>query len=148
MIKETVEVVGIEGEQVVVRSARTSACAQCDASASCGQKSIAEWASSKWVDVPVINPDQKAVRIGDKVVVGIEEGRFVLASALVYLMPLVLMMAFALTGFTVGLDEAGLIGLSMAGLLVGFVLNRVLNQRESTSAHQYQPVLLRVYQTK
>ena len=145
MIEEHAKVVGLNGENVIIEAARTSACGQCQAADSCGQKSLSEWAASKMSNVEIVNPYQLTVDIGDSVVVGINEGGFIKASALIYLLPLILMV---LSGGLVQANEQPeliIIASSFIGLTAGFLIVRFFGQKLETR-HAYRPILLRVSQ--
>ena len=143
MIEEYATVVSVASGRVLIESSRSSACGQCQARQSCGQKAISEWASSKMTQLEVDNPNSFSVVSGDVVVVGIDEGSFIKASALMYLFPLALMLLFGgLAQFWAG-TEALIIAFSFAGLFVGFVGARLLN-RQLEKRCQYKPVLLRI----
>ncbi|WP_028470279.1 SoxR reducing system RseC family protein [Neptunomonas japonica] len=143
MIEENATVVSITAGRVLIESFRSSACGQCQARNSCGQKAISEWASSKMTQLEIDNPNGLNVGAGDKVVVGIDEGSFLKASALMYLLPLVTMLLLGgLANLWIG-TEMSTIVFSFAGLVVGFVGARLLGRQLEKSC-QYKPVLLRI----
>jgi sigma-E factor negative regulatory protein RseC len=143
MIEESATVVSVASGRVLIESSRNSACGQCQARQSCGQKAISEWASSKMTQLEIDNPTCFSVIPGDKVVVGIDEGSFIKASALMYLFPLVLMLLFgSLVQFWAG-SEVLIIGASFIGLLIGFLGARLLS-RQLEKRCQYRPILLRI----
>lgn len=143
MIEENATVVSATAGRVLIESFRTSACGQCQARQSCGQKAISEWASSKMTQLEIENPNGLSVGAGDKVVVGIDEGSFLKASALMYLLPLGLMLIFGgLAQFWLG-TEVSTIAFSFAGLLLGFFCVGLLS-RQLEKRCQYKPVLLRI----
>ena len=143
MIEEYATVVNVASGRVLIESSRNSACGQCQARQSCGQKAISEWASSKMTQLEIDNPNNFSVISGDRVVVGIDEGSFLKASALMYLFPLALMLLFGcLAQFWAG-AEVLIIAFSFAGLLVGFLGARLLS-RQLEKGCNYKPVLLRI----
>jgi sigma-E factor negative regulatory protein RseC len=143
MIEEHASVVDVFADSVLIESSRSSACGQCQAKKSCGQKAISEWASSKMARLEIDNPDRILVKPGDNVIVGIDEGSFLKASALMYLLPLVLMIAFGGVAQSLAVSELIIIVLSFVGLLVGFLGAKLLS-RQLERRCQYRPVLLRV----
>jgi len=142
MIEESATVVSVCEGAVIIESSRTSACAQCQAKESCGQKALSEWASSKLMHLEVDNPDKIVVRQGDKVIVGIDEGSFVVASALIYLLPIFTMMLGGAIVFLFDGPERVSILVSFIGLLIGFVIVKLTSRRLERRC-QYKPVLLR-----
>ena len=89
------------------------------------------------------NPNSINVEAGDKVVVGIDEGSFLKASALMYLLPLVMMLLLgSLAKLWIG-TEVSTITFSFVGLVIGFVGARLLS-RQLEKRCQYKPVLLRI----
>ena len=143
MIEENATVVSATAGRVLIESFRTSACGQCQARNSCGQKAISEWASSKMTQLEIENPNSINVEAGDKVVVGIDEGSFLKASALMYLLPLVMMLLLgSLAKLWIG-TGVSTITFSFVGLVIGFVGARLLS-RQLEKRCQYKPVLLRI----
>ncbi|BBB30963.1 SoxR reducing system RseC family protein [Neptunomonas japonica] len=143
MIEENATVVSTTAGRVLIESFRSSACGQCQARHSCGQKAISEWASSKMTQLEIDNPHGLDVGIGDKVVVGIDEGSFLKASALMYLLPLVVMLLLGgLANRWIGTEVSTII-FSFVGLVVGFIGARLLGRQLEKSC-QYKPVLLRI----
>ena len=143
MIEERARVVELMTGRVVIEAARTSACAQCQASSSCGQKSLSEWAASKMTHIEVDNPDDLHVAVGDDVIVGIDEGGFVKASALIYMLPLLTMVMFGLVMHLNAQPELTVIVSSFIGLGIGFIFVRFFG-KTMEKRHTYRPILLRV----
>lgn len=143
MIEEHATVVSVVEGRVLIESSRSSACGQCHAKQSCGQKAISEWASSKMTQLEIENPAKILVHVGDRVVVGIDEGSFLKVSALLYLLPLLLMVLFGGAGQYFKYAEIVIIMASFFGLLVGFFVVKVWSQRFESRC-QFNPVLLRI----
>ncbi|MGB1238095.1 MAG: SoxR reducing system RseC family protein [Pseudomonadales bacterium] len=143
MIEEQARVVRVAESQILIEADRRSACGQCMAKDSCGQKSIAEWAADKMIDVAVANPLQLRVDVGDKVLVGIEERAFLGASVLLYLLPLLTMMVLALTVTAMEGSELAVIVAALIGLGLGFALVR-LRTAYLRDKVCYQPQILKV----
>ncbi|SIS91809.1 SoxR reducing system RseC family protein [Neptunomonas antarctica] len=143
MIEEHATVVDVFVGAVLIESSRTSACGQCQSKQSCGQKAISEWASSKMARIEIDNPGHLLVKSGDNVIVGIDEGSFLKASALMYLLPLVLMIVFGGVAQSFVTSELFIIVFSFIGLLAGFLGAKLLS-RQLERRSQYKPVLLRI----
>ena len=143
MIEEYATVVSVVEGRVLIESTRSSACGQCHAKQSCGQKAISEWASSKMTQLEIENPAKILVAVGDRVVVGIDEGSFLKVSALMYLLPLLLMVLLGGLAQYFEYAEVMIILVSFAGLLVGFLAVKLWSQ-QLENRYQFNPVLLRI----
>jgi sigma-E factor negative regulatory protein RseC len=96
MLEETATVVKAINQDLWVRTDRQTICNGCAANKGCGISLIDKVFKNKPALLQVRN--DVFARVGDKVVVGIEENAFLRASLLVYFLPLVFMMGFALFG--------------------------------------------------
>jgi len=81
-------------------------------------------------------------RIGERVIIGVEEGALLRATLLAYLLPLVLFVvgAFAVRQWLHGGDGAAALG-ALAGLVLGWGVVRWMGQR--AGQQRGQPVILR-----
>lgn len=124
MILETGRIVAIEAEGVWVETIQQSACGSCKAEKGCGQKLLNKWsghAAYIWVLLDGRNPAQYA--LGDEIQIGIPEEVVAKGSMLVYLVPVVSLVAltalahhyFAHEGIT---TLAGFTGLFLGGFIV------------------------------
>ncbi len=143
MIEERAVIVGVEDRELVVETARQSACGSCSSGDSCGQKSLSEWAAAKMSHIRIPKPDNCRVKVGDVVVIGIDEGSFVKASALTYFMPLLMMILAGLLAQHFTLSEPWLIISAFAGLAFGFSMVRFFSRTRGNQM-AYQPVILRI----
>ncbi|MFU8787932.1 MAG: SoxR reducing system RseC family protein [Methylobacter sp.] len=91
MIEESAVVVKIENRQVWVEGGPNSACGACLQKASCSSNAIGSVLKKK--RVPVDSDMQ--LKIGDRVMVAIDESLLLRASLLVYLLPLIALFAGA-----------------------------------------------------
>lgn len=145
MIKEVGEVVQIEGEDIWVKTQVTSTCNSCAAKSNCGTSSIAKAFGDKSVVNKVKN--ELGAEVGDQVEIGIPEHSLVQGAFLLYLLPLLAAIFFALIGqFWLSrfilVSEPLLIVLTFVGGGVGLLAARFLINR--TDVEQYQVQLLRV----
>lgn len=128
MIEEQAQVVAVQGTRVQIHAEPRSGCSSCAASGSCGTSLLDRVFSRRALELWV--ESDLSVRVGDQVVVGIEEGVLLRAAALAYLVPLVLMILaagavgplLALLDFDAG--ELTAIIAAALGLSVGIALNR------------------------
>lgn len=143
MILETGTVVAVESDGLWVETIQKSACEVCVAEKGCGQKFLSKLAG-KTTSIRVLlnKQSQQKISVGQSVTIGIPEDVIVLASLLVYLLPIF----GAVAGATaVGLNGGGgdlqSIGGALAGLLLGGWLVRIHSKR-SRNDLRYNPVLV------
>ncbi|MEW7975888.1 MAG: SoxR reducing system RseC family protein [Candidatus Sedimenticola endophacoides] len=139
MLEETGTVVEANEDSVVVETQSRSACSQCS-SGICGTSAIAKLFEFKANRVTL--PNSLGARIGQQVVVGIQDALLVRASLLAYLLPLLIMFALVLFAKSAGASDGQLAVLAPAGLLLGLWMVRRLSARRSTN-DEYHPTLLR-----
>ncbi|MDY6891055.1 MAG: SoxR reducing system RseC family protein [Pseudomonadota bacterium] len=125
-----------------VEAARISACAQCSRRSGCGQGALSQWSRGRNVEIEVLNPDNLPLTPGQQVLIGLEEGSLLRASLLLYLLPLLMLVAGALFASVLGAGEALQMLVAALLLLAGFALVRLLT-RNTAELSRYQPVLLK-----
>lgn len=140
MIEESGTVIARVGGQVWVRTIRRSTCGQCQARHGCGQGALASLSDGRANQLRMVNAINADV--GDTVIVGIGERQLLMASALVYGMPLLGLLLGALAGGWVGpgQDLSTLIGGAL-GAGLSFAGVRALTTHRLAPA--LSPVLLR-----
>ncbi|KEA65578.1 Sigma factor RpoE regulatory protein RseC [Marinobacterium lacunae] len=143
MIEEVVHVSRVEDDKIWIEASRQSACSACNAKKSCGQGALSDWMSGSSVELSVVNPAGLRPSIGQAVVVGLEEGSLIKASVLIYMVPLLALVCFALFARVFGASEGQQIVAAVAGLAVSFPAVRWYTSRAS-DGDCYQPVLLRL----
>ena len=143
MIEQNGTVTGKANGLLYVRVDPTPGCARCESGQGCGQGLIGQLAGHPAHHVTVAEPVRERVQVGAVVVLGMAPGGLLKASALLYLMPLGLMMVGALGA---GAAWPALEGLTVAagigGLAAGFLGVRYLIQGERLRA-QFEPRFLR-----
>lgn len=138
MIRETGRVVALKDDKAWVQTIRASVCESCSARSGCGQRVLARASGGRASQVLVTN--HLNARVGDEVTVAVSESALILASLLVYALPLGLMILGAVTGQQwLPQQDAGAIVGAIAGLVAGFGLARVIQAR---SAGGYEPALV------
>jgi sigma-E factor negative regulatory protein RseC len=85
MIEESAVVVKIENHQIWVESGQNSACGGCQQKASCTTQAISSVLKKKSVPVD----SDIALKVGDAVMVAIDENLLLRASLILYLLPLI-----------------------------------------------------------
>ncbi|OQW90493.1 MAG: hypothetical protein BWK79_19740 [Beggiatoa sp. IS2] len=130
-----------------VQFQRQSSCHHCGTGAGCGTASINNLLGPKYTEVKV--PNLLAAQIGDTVIVGLEERALLQGSILLYLLPLLCMLAGAFSyELFVARDLLPASDLltaltSFGGLSGGIVWASVLLAKFSDTG-RYQPVMLRI----
>jgi sigma-E factor negative regulatory protein RseC len=124
-----------DGALAEVKTVKTEACASCSAKGFCHD-------SGREMTVSVLNSVN--ARPGDRVRLEIATGAFVKVMFLLYIVPVLALLAGALIGLAVGGDEAAAVG-----ALIGFVLAVALVRskgRKMGAMAAYQPRIVRVIQ--
>ena len=136
MIEEQATVVDCEGDYVWVQTQRQSSCGQCSAKGGCGTQVLAKFLGNKAAYVRCLNSHD--VKIGDRVIIGIEESALLSGSFLMYLLPLVIMIFFAgLSVFFARLWWPGWTDLlAVMAAISGLILGLSIAQRISQQAAQ------------
>lgn len=142
MIEEVARVTWSGAGVVRVEAARNSACGQCSSRASCSQGALSQWSRGRTVEIEVQNPDNLPLQPGQQVLIGLEEGGLMRASLLLYLLPLLMLVAGALGTSMLGGGEGVQILAAGLMLLAGFAIVRRLT-RNPAELSRYQPVLLK-----
>ncbi|MDV3238395.1 MAG: SoxR reducing system RseC family protein [Gammaproteobacteria bacterium] len=145
MIEETARVVAAEGEFVWVETQRQSTCGGCAARQGCGTATLAKVLGRRRTRVRALNRD--AARVGDRVVVGIDEQALVRGSLAVYAVPLLGLLAGGVLGALVQTrlqlaGEALTLIAGVAGLIAGLLWVKGFTRRIRGDS-RYQPVVLR-----
>lgn len=143
MIEQTGTVTAKGNGRLHVRVDPSPGCARCEAGQGCGQGLIGQLAGQSAYGVPVPEPAGIEVDVGDVVVLGMAPSGLLLASSLVYLVPLMLMMLAALgAGVLWPGSEASAAVSGISGLAAGFAGVRYL-VRDGRLRGQFEPQLLR-----
>ena len=145
MIEETATVVKTEGKIAWVEAQRQTTCGSCAARKGCGTSVLAKVVGKKAAHMRAINPIE--AQVGDTVIVGLNEAALLKGSLAVYLLPLLFMLLFAVTGQVVARQmlwqsEPVVILFAVAGLLVAGIWLRRFTRRIQHDTI-YQPVILR-----
>ena len=145
MIEEHIEVVEVLGDQLVLQARGQSACGSCAVSKGCGTSLLSKVVGKKFTRFQVDN-NVNAV-VGDTVVVGIHEDALLKGSLVMYILPIISMLSFAVFfDFVLPLllqsRDLIIAGSSIAGLILGFLLSKWYFQRHSNAQH-FSPVVLR-----
>jgi len=140
MIEQRATVVAEEGDAVWVETRRDSACGACARNQGCGAVMLAK--AFGFASPRLRVPAGEGARLGDRVVIGIDERALVRGSFAAYLAPILFMLGFALLGEG-ALPGSDLLALPFgaAGLGAGLVWMRRYNRRAAAD-RRFQPVIL------
>lgn len=117
MIEASAQVVSVQGNRARILIERQAACGGCAGKTGCGTRFLAEWLPQRQLSFDLDN--RIDARVGERVVVGIDEGRFQRYAVMLYALPVFGLLAGAVVGQTVfpilGLPAE--LGSVLAGLL-------------------------------
>ncbi len=148
MIEDVATVIKEDGENVVIESIRKSSCSSCGAGSACGTNVLATLFDQTSQNPQLTLKNTIGAKVGDKVIVGIDEKIVIKSSFFVYIVPVLSMIFFAAIGLVVGeyvgmdKDSASSI-FGLVGLFLGFAWLYYFSKKLATEK-QYKPVLLRV----
>lgn len=142
MIEECGRVVAVEADGAWVATLSRSGCGRCAETGGCGRQSIFRLFGERQhhVFARAAGGEAAGLAPGDPVMIGVPEGLLLRAALLVYLLPLVGLLAGALAGQSLA-GEGGSIFLGVGGLALGFLGARIIAQRRQHDAG-WQPVIL------
>ncbi len=147
MIEEKAVVIKSEDGVAWVQTGRKTACGGCSLNKGCGVSVLERMLGERVMLLKALDPI--STHQGDEVVIGIRESALVKGSVVVYILPLLAMILFAMLGSTVVAPWLGLplegtsIVMGGAGLGVGFWGVSLFSRRIRQDS-DYQPVILRV----
>lgn len=145
MIEEQAQVVEMNGDQLVLQAQTQSSCGSCAASKGCGTSVLSKVVGRKFSRFHADNSVDAVV--GDTVIVGISEDALLRGSLVMYMIPIIGMLVFALVSDQM-LDllaenrDLLIAGSGIAGLVSGSLLSRWYFQRR-VNVHRFRPVVLR-----
>jgi len=146
MIEESGEVTAVNPPYAMVVTQRSGNCNSCSTKG-CGTRSLNELFAARSQEMRVLNPID--ARVGDQVVLGIEEGALLSGSLAVYILPLLTMIAGGVVGEILApalsfpyASEYLSLPAAFMGLAGGFLWARRLGRRMSTN-HRFMAVILR-----
>lgn len=145
MIEEQAQVVEMDGDQLVLQAQIQSSCGSCAASKGCGTSVLSKVVGRKFSRFHADNSVD--AEVGDTVIVAISEDALLRGSLVMYMIPIMGMLVFALVSDQL-LDllaenrDLLIAGSGIAGLVSGSLLSRWYFQRR-VNVHRFRPVVLR-----
>ncbi len=145
MIEEQAQVVEMNGDQLVLQAQTKSSCGSCAASKGCGTSVLAKVVGRKFTRFHADNSVD--AEVGDTVIVGISEQALLRGSLVMYMVPIMGMLVFALVSeqlvdMLAENRDLLIAGSGIAGLVTGALLSRWYFQRR-VNVHRFRPVVLR-----
>jgi sigma-E factor negative regulatory protein RseC len=142
MIETEAVVVKIEHAVAYVQAERKSSCSSCSES-SCGTSVLANFFGQK---APLYRASNEVgAKVGDRVVVGLNESALFKGTLLLYLFPLLLLFVGAVAGSVLAVGADVKDGYSVAGAFIGLVAGflglKILSSKMGMD-RQFQPVIL------
>lgn len=144
MITERATVVAVDGDNVTVEAAIKTTCNGCQAQSDCGTGAIATAFAPKVQRLELTSP--VPVQVGDEVSVGIPEAGVLSASALLYVVPLLVLIGSALlldswlSTIGLGNDLSIFVG-SVAATFISYIV--VSGRIKKLDTQRFQPVLIK-----
>lgn len=146
MITENAIVVSIVNDQTWIETQRKSVCGQCSASKGCGTSVLSKVIGNKLSTMKAINKIN--AKVGDEVVVGLNEKSLLKGAFMTYLLPLLYLFLFSFLGqfitnnLQLNNSELFIIGFAIFGFYLG--MRRLKRFSASIAENEnYQPVILK-----
>ncbi len=140
MIEETAVVVKVSGQRILLETQRQSACQSCSVKSGCGTSTLAKVMgkrSSQFMVDKIMD-----VKVGDSVVVAVDENALVHGSLLIYLFPLIFIMLAGLLAEMAFSNELVTILFVVVGFVFALLSVRFLFSK-SDLKKSIQPHLIR-----
>ena len=135
MVEEIATVVSVEQTGVWLTTTPVASCNACQVSDDCGTGIVAKTLTPKKLHFFVAS--ELKLLAGEQVKIGISEQSLIIAAMMVYLLPLLLMLAFILPANAAGLNEGMQMLLAALGAASGFAIARLYGryQEKRTDIH-------------
>ena len=145
MLTEIARVIKLDEHNAWCEADCKTVCGSCQASKGCGVPLVDKLFNPRPVSIMVKH--NTCLEVGDKVEVGIDKSAFLRSSLLVYLLPVIFMIGFALfaqwlNSETMSYNEAIVIGYALIGLIFGFLCVYVISRKLAMNT-AFQAVLIR-----
>ncbi|CAA6604056.1 Positive regulator of sigma E activity [Rhodospirillaceae bacterium LM-1] len=132
------KVVAIEGAVAWLEPEQTTSCGGCASSLACGASAFGNRLHAR--RFPLDNVHE--LKVGDRIVIGVQESTLVTASMTAYAIPLVTMLGGGIIAHLAGFGDGVAILASVAGLAAGLFLAR-LRAKKLNAQGQLTPIYLR-----
>jgi len=141
MIEENGKVIAVDGAFAVIETQARSACGHCNVGDSCGTSVLAGLFSKRRNNVRLEN--HLNLCVGDYAVIGINESVLLTTAIMAYMLPIALMIAFAVVANMAGIGDGINFLFSMLGLFAGMhISNRIMRNKDLQDGTQSQQIVL------
>jgi len=140
MMEEQAIVVGVNGNQISVTTDRSSSCGHCSAKSGCGSALLGEFFNRNSQELVV--ESELPLETGDKVVLGLNDDALLRGSFVVYAIPLLAMLLFAVIANQFLFSELVIIASGMVGFALGMTYVKFFSI-VAHNAERFRPVVLR-----
>jgi len=140
MIEETATVIEVSNQRVLLETQRQSACQSCSVKSGCGTSSVAKVVGKRSSQFSV--DKTMDVKVGDEVIIAIDENALVQGSLLIYFLPLIFMLITGMVAEYFFVNEMITILSVVAGFLSSLIFVRYVLSRSSLKK-TIQPHLIR-----
>lgn len=130
-LSETLKVVAVEADRLLVAADRMSACAACAESKGCGTKALASMSRKDLLAID--RPDGLEIRAGDMVEVSMSGNSLLAGVGLAYLLPAVIFVAALSVASGLGLSDGASAGVALLALVVSFLPVVAMERRAKRS---------------
>jgi sigma-E factor negative regulatory protein RseC len=153
MIEEEAQVIDVNDQHITLQAQPSSACSSCQAKNACGQGLLSRFFNQKPGQIIIENVSLDSefadLKVGDRVLIGIEENAVLNAAFYVYMLPLLSFVGFAVLAQALNIEsEIQQIFLTILGLFLGISAARfLLRDKQSSRQHlkRVMPTLLKKY---
>ncbi|NOU01087.1 MAG: SoxR reducing system RseC family protein [Gallionella sp.] len=147
MLETRARIIKIEGEKALIQAESGLGCEQCKGKG-CGSSKLGQLFCSTPRQFKVENTIH--AKLGDDVIVAVDEGVVLRGIGLVYVLPLLLMLVGALLGSVWANDAEQQDGYAVIGAILGLLAGFVLAKRISARLNQgyFQPYLTGLYRNE
>jgi len=153
MIEEEARVIAVNSQHITLQAQPSSACSSCQAKNACGQGLLSRFFNQNPGQIVIENAFRDSefadLKVGDRVLIGIEENAVLNAAFYVYMLPLLSLVGFAVLAQALKIEsEIQQIVLTILGLFLGISVTRfLLRDKKDGRQHlkQVMPTLLRKY---
>ncbi len=135
METEQGKIVDLKNGKAVIEMEAGSQCTHCGARHACS----AMGGVVRQIEIPVKNN----VKVGDRVTISYQSQSRIVSALLVFLLPVLFLIAGYFVGFTLFGTEGKAILVALAGLVIAFILNWGLNKVFTTDSH-FLPMIVKI----
>lgn len=150
MIEQQAKVIMVEGDQLVLEAQVQSSCQSCEVKSGCGVSVLSKWVGKKFTRFQAKNTVD--ANVGDQVIVGLSESALLQGSLMIYFLPLLGMILFALAAdllFAAGSSHDLMVAASaFAGFGVALIMCRSFLANDRLKGDLTPVVLRKVIDSK